>query len=59
MYCRSFLHTALGALRAGKSVMRLAKSREWTEAEVREAIAAIKTEPGLWAELENIEKNNR
>jgi hypothetical protein len=36
--------------------MRLAKSRDWSDAEVQEAVAAIKAEPGLWAELENIEK---
>jgi hypothetical protein len=33
-----------------------AKPRQWTQAEVQEAIAAVKNEPGLWAELEEIEK---
>ena len=36
--------------------MTLAKSRDWTEAEVQEAILEIKKEPGLWEELEQIEK---
>ena len=36
--------------------MPIAKSRDWTEAEVQEAIAAIKQEPGLWEEVEHIEK---
>jgi hypothetical protein len=36
--------------------MPLVKSRNWTEADVQEAIAKIKEEPGLWQELEKIEK---
>jgi hypothetical protein len=36
--------------------MTLAKSRDWTDTEVQEAISAIKKEPGLWEELEHIEK---
>jgi hypothetical protein len=36
--------------------MPIAKSREWTEEEVQEAIATIKRERGLWEELEQVEK---
>jgi hypothetical protein len=36
--------------------MRPAKSRNWTVAEVEAAVAAIKAKPGLWDELERIEK---
>lgn len=36
--------------------MGIAKSRNWTEVEVLEVVAAIKMEPGLWEELEYIEK---
>jgi hypothetical protein len=35
--------------------MKIAKSRSWTEDEVKDAIAALKREPGLWEELERIE----
>jgi hypothetical protein len=35
--------------------MKRAKSRNWTQAEVDEAIAAINREPGLWEELRRIE----
>jgi hypothetical protein len=35
--------------------MPLAKSRDWTEAEVQEAIDQIKKEPGLWEKLEYVE----
>jgi hypothetical protein len=35
--------------------MKIAKSRAWTEAEVQEAVAAIKREAGLWQELEHVE----
>ena len=35
--------------------MKIAKSRKWTQAEVEEAIAVLKSEPGLWEELERIE----
>jgi hypothetical protein len=35
--------------------MKIAKSRVWTTAEIEEAIAAIRTEPGLWDELSRIE----
>jgi hypothetical protein len=36
--------------------MALAKSRDWTDTEVQEAVAAIKIEPGLWEELARIER---
>ena len=36
--------------------MPIAKSRKWTEAEIQDGIAAIKSHPGLWEEVENIEK---
>ncbi|WP_315806671.1 MULTISPECIES: hypothetical protein [unclassified Bradyrhizobium] len=36
--------------------MKIAKSRDWTEAEVGEAVASIKREPGLWDELRRIEQ---
>lgn len=35
--------------------MKIAKSRQWSEVEVEEAVAALKREPGLWEELERIE----
>jgi hypothetical protein len=35
--------------------MKIAKTRKWTEAEVEEAVAALKKHPGLWEELERIE----
>jgi hypothetical protein len=35
--------------------MKFAKSRSWTDAEVENAVAALKNEPGLWEELERIE----
>ena len=36
--------------------MMVAESRNWTEEEVHEAIAEIKREPGLWLELEHVER---
>ncbi len=36
--------------------MKEVKSRDWTEMEVRRAVAEIQREPGLWEELERIEK---
>jgi hypothetical protein len=36
--------------------MKIAKSRNWTETEVQAAISVIRAEPGLWNELEHIEK---
>ena len=36
--------------------MKIAKSRNWTETEVQAAISVIRAEPGLWKELEHIEK---
>jgi hypothetical protein len=35
--------------------MKIAKPRTWTTAEIEEAIAAIRKEPGLWGELSRIE----
>jgi hypothetical protein len=36
--------------------MGLAKSRDWTQADVQAAIDVIKAVPGLWEELEKIEQ---
>ena len=38
--------------------MKIAKSRAWTLAEVEGAVAALKEQPGLWGELERLEKEN-
>ena len=35
--------------------MKIAKSRKWDQAEVEEAVAALKKRPGLWEELVRIE----
>jgi hypothetical protein len=32
------------------------RERNWTDVEVQEAISAIKKQPGLWEELEQIER---
>jgi hypothetical protein len=40
----------------GAMLTQPARWRKWTDAEVEEAIAEIKREPGLWEELERIEK---
>jgi hypothetical protein len=36
--------------------MAIAKSKQWSEADVQEALAVIKAVPGLWEELERVEK---
>jgi hypothetical protein len=38
--------------------MKIAKSRVWTPVEVEEAGVALRKEPGLWDELERLEKEN-
>ncbi len=38
--------------------MAIAKSKVWSEADVTEAVGVIKAVPGLWEELERIEKAN-
>jgi hypothetical protein len=35
--------------------MKIARSRAWAQAEIDQAIAAIKRVPGLWEELKQIE----
>ncbi len=36
--------------------MAIAKSRQWSEADVQEALGVIKAVPGLWEELERVEQ---
>lgn len=36
--------------------MAIAKSKQWTEADVQEAMGVIKAVPGLWEELERVEQ---
>jgi len=36
--------------------MAIAKSKVWTEADINEAVVVIKAVPGLWEELERVEK---
>jgi hypothetical protein len=49
---------ALG--KKGDALMtKIAWSPRWSEAEVQQAIAEIKKEPGLWDELERIERTQR
>ncbi len=38
--------------------MAIAKSKQWTEADVQAAMEVIKAVPGLWEELERIEKSS-
>lgn len=36
--------------------MKIAKRGNWTDAQVQEAITALKQEPGLWEALEHVEE---
>ncbi len=36
--------------------MAIAKSKQWSEADVQEALGVIKAVPGLWEELERVEQ---